>query len=132
MRANLINRLPIGWAGRLAVQRLVSQWRSLLTIIAGALLSASVGALVPLYTAAVAQVGMVERFNQLPAEGVQASANLLLIPSKRKDFTADIGAFDTQFREITTRHIEQPFPGWLNRVVLYGETSALAVDPAPE
>src|SRR5689334_20108579 len=71
-----IRYLPIGWAGRLALQRLLSQWRSLLTIIAGVLLSASVGALVPLYTTAVAQVSMVEKFNQLPLETVHANANI--------------------------------------------------------
>src|SRR5690606_23544521 len=56
-----LRRTPVRFAAHLAVARLVTQWRSLLTIIAGAILSASIGALVPLYTTAVAQVGMTQR-----------------------------------------------------------------------
>lgn len=48
-----LRRTPVRFALRLATARLITQWRSLLTIIAGALLSASIGALVPLYTTAV-------------------------------------------------------------------------------
>jgi hypothetical protein len=125
----LIARLPVGWAGRLALRRLLTQWRSLLTIIAGALLSASVGALVPLYTTAVAQVGMVEKFNQLPVEDVHASADLSRVAAKTPDFAGAIKADDSRFREMTNRRLGQPFPGWLNRIVFFGETSALAVDP---
>ncbi len=131
MRLVTLHRIPAGWAGRFAFQRLLSQWRSLLTLIAGVLLSASVGALVPLYTSAVAQVGMVERLNQLPASEANASANLSLIASKTPDLNAAIQAYDRQFREIAARHVGQRFPGWLNRVAFFGETSALDVDPAP-
>lgn len=64
----MLGRLPLAWAGRLAVRRLSAQWRSLLTVIVGTLLSAAVGALIPLYLTTVAQVSMVERFSQLPLE----------------------------------------------------------------
>ncbi len=129
MRSALIRRLPVGWAGRLALQRLIAQWRSLLTIIAGTLLSASVGALVPLYTTAVAQVGMIERFQQLPARDVNAAADLSLIASKTPSFSQAIDRDDAQFRDIAGRRLGSSLPGWLNQVVLYGETTALAVDP---
>src|SRR5258708_21972564 len=89
MMRNVIHRLPIGWAGRLALQRLLSQWRSLLTIIAGTLLGASVGALVPLYTNAVAQVSMVEKFNQSPAQDVNGIATLSLVASQITKQNAD-------------------------------------------
>ncbi len=131
MLHTLIHQLPIGWSGRLALQRLLSQWRSLLTIIAGTLLAAAVGALVPLYTTAVAQVSMVEKFNQLPVEQVNASASMNLIASQTKDFSGAITSYDSQFRSITDQFIGQRFPGWLNRVVFFGETSAFAVDPPP-
>src|SRR5215510_10290750 len=98
MRSSLMARLP--WAGRLALQRLISQWRSLLTIIAGTLLSASVGALIPLYTTAVAQVGLVERFQQLPARDVNAAADISLIASKTQAFSDGVNHYDAQFREI--------------------------------
>ncbi len=63
---NELRRTPVRFAFRLAVARLITQWRSLLTIIAGTILSASIGALVPLYTTAVAQVGMTQRLDQQP------------------------------------------------------------------
>ncbi|MEP7287928.1 MAG: ABC transporter permease [Chloroflexota bacterium] len=129
MFRTLIRKLPIGWAADLALQRLVSQWRSLLTIIAGVLLSAAVGALVPLYTTAVAQVGMVERFNQLPPEQVNANANLSLIAAQTPNFTDSISSYDKQFRDITDRQLGQKLPGWVDQVVFFGETSALAIDP---
>jgi hypothetical protein len=130
----LISRLPIGWAGRYAIQRLLARWRSLLTVIAGTLLSASVGALVPLYTTVVAQVGMVERLNQLPPDVVHASANLSIIAAKTPDFVATISGYDSQFRGIVDARLNRAFPGWLDRGVFFGETSALVVDipnPAP-
>src|SRR5258708_38733654 len=129
MLRTYLTNLPIGWAGRLALQRLISQWRSLLTIIAGVLLSAAVGALVPLYTTAVAQVGMVEKFNQLPADQVNANAHISLVASENKDFDGAINGYDAQFRDITNKRLAQNFPGWINRVVLFGETSALDVMP---
>jgi hypothetical protein len=98
---SLIHQLPIGWAGRLALQRLLSQWRSLLTIIAGTLLAASVGALVPLYTTAVAQVSMIEKFNQLPVETINASASMNLIAAQNPDLSGTIQGYDSQFRTIT-------------------------------
>lgn len=127
----MIDHLPLGWAGRLALQRLGAQWRSLLTVIAGTLLSASVGALIPLYTTAVAQVSMVERFNQLPAEEVNAFASLALVPAQQLDqsFTQAVAQFDLQFRALVDRYISVNFPGWLNRAIFYGETSALSINP---
>src|SRR5258708_3435808 len=129
MLRTYLTNLPIGWAGRLALQRLISQWRSLLTIIAGVLWSAAVGALVPLYTTAVAQVGMVEKFNQLPADQVNANAHISLVASENKDFDGAINGYDAQFRAIRNKRLRQNFPGWINRVVLFGETSALDVMP---
>lgn len=127
-----LNRLPLGWAGRLALQRLVAQWRSLLTIIAGVLLSAAVGALIPLYTTAVAQVSMVEHLNQLPLDTTNITASLALIPSQipaRGTFDDQVQQRDQQFRALVSRYLGSDFPGWLNQTVFYGETSALSVDP---
>ncbi|MBX3063997.1 MAG: FtsX-like permease family protein [Anaerolineae bacterium] len=131
MLRTIIDRLPIGWAGRLALQRLLSQWRSLLTIIAGTLLGASVGALVPLYTTAVAQVSMVERLNQQPARDINFSADISLIPSQTQDFDASVALNDAQFRSIVDQKLAA-FPGWLNRTVSYLETTALSIDPPAE
>lgn len=132
MLRTVIDRLPIGWAGRLALQRLLSQWRSLLTIIAGTLLGAAVGALVPLYTTAVAQVSMVEKLDQLPVQDVHVAANISLIAAQTPKLSDTVQGYDSQFRQIVDQHLTQAFPGWLNRVVFYGETSALDVDPPAE
>ncbi|MBX3081466.1 MAG: ABC transporter permease [Anaerolineae bacterium] len=132
MLQTLIHRLPIGWAGRLAVQRLLSQWRSLLTIIAGTLLGASVGALVPLYTAAVAQVSLVEKLNQQPANDINFSADLSLVPSQVPTLADTITQSDSQFRAIVDQHLTHDFPDWVNRVVYYAESTALSVDPPAE
>jgi hypothetical protein len=128
----LFQRLPIGWAGRLALQRLFSQWRSLLTIIAGTLLGACVGALVPLYTTTVAQVSMVEQLRQQPPHEVHFSANLSVIPAKVEGFNAVSQDFDQRFRGILQQHLDGNFPGWLSRTVFYGETGALSINPPAE
>lgn len=128
----ILGRLPIGWAGRLAIQRLFSQWRSLLTIIAGTLLGACVGALVPLYTTAVAQVSMVERLAQQPARDAHFAADLSLIAAQTDDLNATISAYDGSFRGSVQKHLTERFPGWVTRTVFYRETSALAINPPAE
>lgn len=125
--------MPLAWAGKLAIRRLGAQWRSLLTIIAGVLLAASVGALIPLYMTAVAQVSLVERLNnQLPPNETNAAASVALIPSALPlDQTLRHAEdhLDADVRALAERSLTQTFPGWLNRIVFYGETSALAIDP---
>ncbi|MDW8299433.1 MAG: FtsX-like permease family protein [Anaerolineae bacterium] len=129
----MLGRVSLTWAGRLALRRLSAQWRSLLTVIIGTLLSAAVGALIPLYLSAVAQVSMVERFNQLPPEEVHAHASLAVVPSQRlsQPLSAAIDAYDAQFRALAAAHFNT-FPDWLNQIVFYAETSALAINPPPE
>ncbi|MCE7946443.1 MAG: ABC transporter permease [Chloroflexi bacterium CFX4] len=129
----MLGRLPLAWAGRLAVRRLSAQWRSLLTVIVGTLLSAAVGALIPLYLTTVAQVSMVERFSQLPLEDVHAAASLALIPNQRlpQPLADAIRSYDAQFRTLAAAHFDN-FPAWLSRTAFYAETSALAINPPPE
>ena len=71
-------RTPVRFALHIALARLLTQWRTLLTIIAGTILSASIGALVPLYTTAVSQVGMTQRLAEEPARDVHVQANISL------------------------------------------------------
>ncbi|MCC7209255.1 MAG: ABC transporter permease, partial [Anaerolineae bacterium] len=130
-----LSSIALAWAGKLAIRRLGAQWRSLLTIIAGVLLAASVGALIPLYMTAVAQVSLVERLNnQLPPHETNAAASVALIPSALatdQDLRLAEDRLDADVRALADRHLAQAFPGWLDRVVFYGETSALAIDPPP-
>ncbi len=71
----------LSWAPRLAVERLVAKWRSLLTIIVGVILGAGIGALVPLYTTAVSQVGMVQRLADEPPHDSNARLRISLNPA---------------------------------------------------
>ena len=70
----LSRALHFPWVVHLALVRLRSQWRSLSAVVGGVLLTAVIGANVPLYTTAVAQVGMVQRLAQQPADQVKSSA----------------------------------------------------------
>lgn len=121
------------WAGRLALRRLSAQWRSLLTVIAGTLLSALVGALVPLYTAAVAQVGMVERFNQHPPEDGHYAFSLALVPAaSQTPLSEAIPAYDGQARQVIQRDLATAFPDWPAQTTLFLETTALDINPPAE
>lgn len=53
--------------GHFAIARLRWGWRARITIVAGVLLTTIIGAMVPLYTTLVAQVGMVQRLSAQPA-----------------------------------------------------------------
>lgn len=123
----------LAWAGHLALRRLSAQWRALLTVIVGALLSAAVGALIPLYQSAVAQVSLVERFSQLPLEDVHAHASLAVVPNQRLPQPLDdvFNAYDAQFRALAAAHFDA-FPSWLRQIAFYAESSALAINPPPE
>lgn len=109
----------ISWAPRLAIARLIAKWRSLVTIIVGVILGAGIGALVPLYTTAVAQVGLVQRLEDEPAH----DSNIRIRTSFRlADFSsplayeAAINYLDNEIirQEAQTHLTSERFPDWLN------------------
>lgn len=123
----------ISWAPRLAVARLFAKWRSLVTIIIGVILGAGIGALVPLYTTAIAQVGMIQRFEQELAHDVNARLRVSLRPSDFASIT-DMQAAATTLDETivtsTTQHLEvDRLEGWLRngRIVPFTETDKMGV-----
>ena len=65
---NKLEFLPGGWSIKMALLRLIAQWRAITTIIVGVLLTAIIGASMPLYTRAISQVGMEQRLAQQPDE----------------------------------------------------------------
>lgn len=71
----------VSWAPRFAIARLIAKWRSLLTIIAGVTLGASIGALVPLYTTAVAQFGLVQRMEDETLQDTNIQMRISLKPT---------------------------------------------------
>ncbi len=130
-----LRRTPVRFALRLATARLITQWRSLLTIIAGALLSASIGALVPLYTTAVAQVGMTQRLDAQPRHDVHVQASISLRASQwagRGGLESRADAATALAEDLVQQDLGA-IEGWVSRVVSYLETEAMGlslVEPA--
>ncbi|MBN1202890.1 MAG: FtsX-like permease family protein [Anaerolineae bacterium] len=128
-----LGRTPVRFALHLALARLITQWRSLLTIVAGTILSASIGALVPLYTTAIAQVGMIQRLEDQPARDVHVAANISLRASEWQES----GGLDQQAAGATTLAqtlIDQDLgviENWVDQVVNYRETEAMGLSLAP-
>ncbi|MBN1566146.1 MAG: ABC transporter permease, partial [Anaerolineae bacterium] len=128
-------RIPVRFAIHLALARLLTQWRSLLTIIAGTVLSASIGALVPLYTTAVSQVGMTQRLAAEPAQDVHVAASISLRASAYTDRGGLRQIADDVTNEITLPRVAADLGGiaaWVDEVIVYQETEAMGVLLVPD
>ncbi len=116
---------PPRFALRLATARLRAQWRSLLTLIAGTILSAGIGALVPLYTTAIAQVGMTQRLADEPAQDVHVQAAISL----RASDWAESGGLQQKAEQATAlvQHMASRdlgvISGWVDALIPYIETA---------
>ncbi len=114
------------WTGRLAVARLRWGWRARITIIAAVLLTAVIGALVPLYTTLVAQVGMVQRLNAQSTSAVN-------IDSRVGQSTGEASlepvwsTLDADVRAATRSAFDPVNPAWLSQIVTWSESSPLFV-----
>jgi len=110
----------------MALLRLAAQWRSLLTIIVGVLLTAVIGANAPLYTAAIAQLGMVQRLEQQPADKVN-----ILTRFSTNGAETEIEplwtALDGDVRRAVSEAFNSSFPGWMTMTAAWGETSPMFV-----
>lgn len=112
------------WYLRLAFWRLSSQWRSILTIIIGILLAAIIGASGPLYTSAIAQVGLKQRLDQYPLADIHIHSRTSLRGENTDDFAATWARFD----QATQHQAEASFDGisgWMNETVAWAETAPL-------
>ncbi len=127
MVRSLIHWLSPGWAFRLALLRLAAQWQSLLTIVVGVLLAAIIGANAPLYTAAVAQVGLVQRLERQPASDANIFSRISLTSLEVDDLEATWQSADAVVRDQVRRVFEEALPGWVRRVVAWGESAPLLV-----
>jgi len=125
MLRSVILQLPVGWAARLALLRLASRWQSLLTIVVGVLLAAVIGANAPLYTTAVAQVGMVQRLEQQPPAEVHIFSRISLAGRDVDDLDATWTAAADAVRDQIGRVFEVDFPGWASQLVVWGETAPM-------
>lgn len=121
-----IDHFPGGWFIRLALRRLTSQWRSLVTIIVGVLLAAVVGANVPLYTTAISQVGMLQRLEQQPVANTQIAIRTSLTLTQFEDLMAAWATFDSIVAEQAARSFAA-FPNWHTQTISWGESANLLV-----
>ncbi len=140
MLRSLIRRAPVGWAARLALLRLLARWRSLLTVIVGLLIGAVVGANMPLYTTAVAQVGMVQTLDRAPSNlsNIHIRAG---VSSPNPETVSEMGAYLTsQANELLNRNSWdcayvlapcQPAT-WATRIVFWIETAPMEVQVGDE
>lgn len=124
----------MSWAPRLAIARLFAKWRSLLTIIIGVILGAGIGALVPLYTTAIAQVGMIQRLEQEPAHDVNVRLRVSLRLSdfaSVADMQAAAAILDADYvRPATQQYLEaERLEGWLRngKIVHFMESDKMGV-----
>lgn len=127
------------WAPRLAVARLIAKWRSLVTIIVGVILGSGIGALVPLYTTAVSQVGLVQRMEDEPAHDANARLRISFRPANFTSFEAletAVAVVDEQYiREPIRRHLGVgEIEGWItdDDIINYVETDKMGVLVAEE
>jgi hypothetical protein len=119
----IIHRLPVGWIGRFILLRLWARWRSMLTAILGVVLVTMIGASVPLYTAAIAQIGMIQRIEQQAPEDVHIFARI----SQRASDSPDL---DTEWADRSkTMHDAAAdllsLPGWMQQTFTLGETTPM-------
>lgn len=103
--------------GTLAVKRLAYHWPSLTTTILGVLLAAMIGASIPLYTAAVAEVGLQQLLAGAPVRDVHLALR-----------TAHYGARAEPFprldREVRAA-LQAELGPWIDEVVTCGESTTL-------
>ena len=114
LNTRTIRRLSLRWSAFFALRRLRARWRSLTTAILGILLVAMIGASIPLYTAAIAQVGMVQHMEQTPDVHIYAQT------SRSASETGDLDAAWTALHEDLARQVTRQFdadlPGWTERL----------------
>ena len=108
--------IDMPWLWKFTLMRLAARWRSLLTLIIGVLLAAVVGASAPLYTGAIAKIGLLRHIEDQPAADRAILVRSSLTPASSTDFAADWASYDATFDEALRADLDQP-SGWLDRVV---------------
>jgi ABC-type antimicrobial peptide transport system permease subunit len=116
---------PIRWFIKLAIARLRAQWRTILTIIIGVLLTTIIGASGPLYTSAIAQVGLEQRLSQQSHEAVNIFMRLG-IRGDVEDFTTDRTDYDRVIHETIAQTLSN-FNRWRDKTVTWAESVTLNV-----
>ena len=95
-------------------------------IVASVLLTTVIGAMSPLYTSLVAQVGMVQRLDSQPLEMVNISSRIAL-SSQETNFNAVWGTLDSSVRQSARTSFDSVNPAWLNEIDLWSESAPMFV-----
>jgi len=117
---------PLVWAARFATSRMRAGWRSRLTVIASVLLTTVIGAMSPLYTALVAQVGMVQRLDSQPTEMVNINSRFG-ISSAETNLDELWGTLDGTVRESARTAFDPISPSWLDEIDIWSESASMFV-----
>ncbi|MCK6580785.1 MAG: hypothetical protein L6Q98_22055 [Anaerolineae bacterium] len=118
--------IPVIWAARFATARIRAGWRSRVIIVASVLLTTVIGAMSPLYTALVAQVGMVQRLDSQPLETVNITSRIGL-SSLDANFYEVWGTLDTSVRQSARTSFDSINLDWLNEIDLWSESASMFV-----
>ncbi|MCC6803686.1 MAG: ABC transporter permease [Anaerolineae bacterium] len=114
--------LSIIWAGHLAAARLRWGWRARITIIAGVLLTTIIGAMVPLYTTLVAQVGMVQRIDAQPAGAANIDSRVGQ-GTNQASLEPLWSTLDDGVRAAAHTALDPVSAAWLDQIVTWSESS---------
>lgn len=117
--------ISLGWFLKFAVLRLMAQWRALLMVIIGVLLAAVIGANGTLYTAAVSQVGMIERLERQPPETNQIYTRISFKGKEQSDLSTFWADLDAQLKAQVQTTLVPDLPGWLHSTVTALEAPAV-------
>ena len=117
------------WAPKVAVARLTAKWRSLVTIIIGVVLGAGIGALIPLYSNAVGQVGMVQRLEQERSADAHAQIRISLEAESEANLDAQINGVNTGINDSVETHFNSKsnLDEWVEEINPYIRTSKMGM-----
>ncbi len=117
------------WAPKVAVARLAAKWRSLLTIIIGVILGAGIGALIPLYSNAVGQIGMVQRLEQERSADAHAQIRISLEAEDNPNIALQVAEVDKGINSAVDTHFnsQSNLDEWVKEVNPYIRTSKMGI-----
>lgn len=114
------------WAARFAIIRMRADWRSRLIIVACVLLTAVIGAMSPLYTALMVQIGMIQRIDSQSAEMININSRIGL-SSDNTNLDEVWGALDSSVREAAWKSFNAITPTWLHEIDIWSESAPMFV-----
>ena len=106
-----------GAPGPLVIKRLAHHWPTLTTAAVGVLLATMIGASVPLYAAAVGEIGLQQALATAPVPESHVSLRTAVYEATASDYLALDESLRTAIRLDLGR--------WLSQIVAWGETTPL-------